>query len=95
MSMLACGGITKLATIGLVVLVSSSVGRRSVHMGCIFILWFFSSYLMRPRLERNLESSSSLTVEMASWLESWSRLCHVPFLMAAKSVSILKFIVGY
>jgi len=49
---------------------------------------------MRPRLDRNLESSSSLTVEMASWFESSSMLCHVPFLMAAKNVSILKFIVG-
>ena len=91
--MLACGGITKLAIMFLGIFGSSSVGRRSVQMDCIFILWFFSSYLMRPRLERNLESSFSLTVEMARWFESSSMLCHAPFLMAVKIVSILKFIV--
>ena len=53
-----------------------------------------SSYLMRPRLERNLESSFSLTVEMVSWFERSSMLCHFPFLMAAKNVSALKFIVS-
>jgi len=57
------------------------------------ILRVSSSYLMRPRLERNLESSSSLTVEMASWTERSSMLCHAPFLMVAKNVSTLKFIV--
>ena len=58
------------------------------------ILRVSSSYLMRPLLERNFESSFSLAVEMASWTERSSMLCHAPFLIAAKNVSTLKFIVG-
>ena len=55
------------------------------------ILRVSSSYLMRPLFDRNLESSSSLAVEMASWFESSSMLCHVPSLMVVKNVSMLKF----
>ena len=58
------------------------------------ILRVSSSYLMRPLLERNLESSFSLAVGMVSWTERSSMLCHAPFLMVAKNVSRLKFIVG-
>ena len=68
----------------------SSSGRRSFHMGSIFILWVFSSYLMRPCSERSFDNFVSLLVWSPSWSDSSSMLCHAPFLMAVNNLSMLK-----
>jgi len=68
----------------------SPSGRRSFHIGSIFILWFFSSYLIRLCSERSLKSSESLAVGIPRCSDSSSRLCHAPSLMAEKNLSMLK-----
>jgi len=73
--------------------VGSSSWRRSFHEGSIFILWFFSSYLMMPCLDRRFESLVSLLVWRSSWSDSSSMLCHAPFLMAVKNSSMLKVLI--
>jgi len=94
MSMLVSGGMMKVATV-VFVSGSSGSGRRSFHMGSIFILWVLSSYLRRPCSERNSENSVSLLVRSPSWSDSSSMLCHAPFLMIVKNLSMLTVIVCY
>ena len=50
-----------------------------------------SLYLTRPLFDKNLESSFSLPVEIASWFESSSMVCNELFLMVVKNVLMIKF----
>lgn len=58
--MLVCGGIKKLAKIFCGVFGVSSLGRRRLQIGVIFIVRLFSLYLIKLLFERNLESDSNL-----------------------------------
>ncbi len=78
--MLVCGGMMKVATV-VFGSIGSSSGRRSFHMGLIFILCVSSSYLSRLWSQRNFESSLSLPILIPSWSESSSMLCQAPSLM--------------
>ena len=94
-SMLVSGGMINVATVIFGSVDSSSCGRRSFHMGSIFILLVFSSYLMRPWSERYFENLTSLLVWIPSWSVSSSSLCHSPFLMAMKKLSMLILVEYY
>lgn len=93
--MLVSGGMINVATMVFGSGGSSSSGRRSFHMGSIFILWVLSSYLRRPRSKRNFENSVSLLVWSPSWSDRSSMLCHAPSLMPVKNLSMLIVVMYY
>lgn len=93
--MLVCGGMIKVATMVFSSAGSSSERRRFPGGWNFYSVVFWC--LMRPCLERSFKSSVSLLVVIPSWSDSSFILCHDPFLMAVKNLSMLKVIVqsGY
>jgi len=93
-SILVSGGMMNVAMVVLRSTDSSSLGRRSFHTGSILILSVLSSYLRRPCSERNFENSASLLVSTPSCCDISSMLCHDPFLIMVKNLSMAK-VIGY
>lgn len=91
--MLDSGGITNVATVVLGSDRSFGSGRRSFHMGSIFIRLALSSYLSRPCSDKNFENSVNLLAETPSCSDSSSILCHAPSLMTLKNFSIVTSII--
>lgn len=84
-------GMITVPTVGLCsgISFSSSFEMKVFQSGSIFIHLAFSSYLIRPCSERDLEISISCSTGMCNIFESSIRLCHAPFLILSKKSSTI------